>query len=128
MAEAERIEVIEGSGNVFADLGFENPDEERAKADLVLAIARLMRTRKISQAQVAQQIGLDQPQVSRLLRGYTEGYSTDRLMRILTQLGQDVEIRVRPKPKTANRPARVIVAAAPASVHEKKAVYQARKK
>ncbi|MDQ2986904.1 MAG: helix-turn-helix domain-containing protein [Armatimonadota bacterium] len=89
--------VIRSSGNVFADLDFENAQEELAKADLVIAIAKIIRSRRLTQSRVANEIGLDQPQVSRLLRGHTEGYSTGRLLRILNLLGQDVEIRVRPK-------------------------------
>ncbi len=35
-------EVVEGSGNVFADLGLENADQELAKARLTLQIARII--------------------------------------------------------------------------------------
>ena len=37
---AKRIKVIEGSGNVFADLGLPNPEERLAKADLVREIGK----------------------------------------------------------------------------------------
>jgi predicted XRE-type DNA-binding protein len=96
VAKEKQEEVIRGSGNVFADLGFERPDEELAKADLVIAIARVMRSKKKTQIELANMIGADQPAVSRLLRGHTAGYTTDRLMTILTKLGQNVEIRVSP--------------------------------
>ncbi|MFI5385485.1 MAG: helix-turn-helix domain-containing protein [Fimbriimonadales bacterium] len=113
MNRYEDTRIIESSGNVFADLGFENPEEELAKSRLVSAISKVMAARRLTQAKVAEAIGIDQPQVSKLLRGRTGGYSTDRLIRILNQLDQDVEIIVRQKPKNANRPALYVVTTAP---------------
>lgn len=92
---SERI--TPSSGNVFADLGFANPEEELAKSQLVSAVAEVIRERRLAQTKVAELIGVDQPTVSKLLRGRTEGFTCDRLMRLLNQLGQDVEISVTPK-------------------------------
>lgn len=97
MAGTAKEKVMRGSENVFADIGFENPEQELAKAKLVHAISKVIAARRMTQAKLAKAIGIDQPQVSKLLRGRTAGYSTDRLIRILNQLGQDVEIKVRSK-------------------------------
>jgi len=35
---AKKIHAVEGSGNVFADLGLPNPEERLAKADLAIRI------------------------------------------------------------------------------------------
>jgi len=43
-------------------------------------------------------MGIDQPKVSALLNGRLGNFSSERLMRLLTALGQDVKITVRPKP------------------------------
>ncbi len=96
MEEVAEIPVTQSSGNVFAGLGFENPEEELAKADLVIEIARTMKVKKLTERKVATLIGIDAPALSRLLRGHTGSYSIDRLIHILNLLGQDVEIRVRP--------------------------------
>jgi len=85
------------SGNVFADLGFEQPEEELAKAQLVGRIAHLIEERGLTQAQAADMLGLDQPKVSVLLRGCFGGYSLERLFRLLLALDSDVAIVVRPK-------------------------------
>lgn len=90
------VYVERGSGNVFADLGFSNPDLALAKAELVQRIRELIEERKLSQTKAARLLGLDQPKVSALVRGRVEGYSIDRLFRFLTALGQRVEITVRP--------------------------------
>lgn len=92
----EEVMIINSSGNVFADIGLENADELLAKSQLVIAIGRVIKSRGLTQAKVADLIGLDQPQVSRLLQGRFSGYSTDRLLRILNDLGQDVKITVGP--------------------------------
>lgn len=43
-------------------------------------------------------MGLDQPKkVSALMSGRLAGFSSDRLMRFLAALGQDVEIVVKPR-------------------------------
>jgi predicted XRE-type DNA-binding protein len=95
MADSEKVTC--SSGNVYADLGFANPEEELAKAKLVNALAEVIRDRGLAQTQVAVLLGVDQPTVSKLLRGRTGGFTSDRLMRLLNLLGQDVEISVRPK-------------------------------
>ena len=82
------------SGNVFADLGFANPERETLKAQLMLQIYRLIRRRGITQAQAGEILGIRQPNVSALMRGQSGVFSVERLMEFLTHLGQDVRIRV----------------------------------
>ncbi len=86
------------SGNVFADLGLDEPEEEHAKATLAMRIIRLIRERGWSQAQAAAALGIDQPKISKIVRLRLDPFSTERLLHYLTLLGQDVEIVVRPKP------------------------------
>jgi predicted XRE-type DNA-binding protein len=89
------IQVEEGSGNVFADLGLPNPEERLAKADLAIRIAGVIRSRRLTQANAARILKIDQPKISRLLRGQLSGFSTERLMQFLTLLGRDVEIVIK---------------------------------
>jgi len=88
------------SGNVFADLGFEHPEEELAKAQLIFQIVELIRARGLTQTQAARLLDLPQPKVSLLFRGQSAGFSTDRLIRFLNRLDQDIEIVVRTKRST----------------------------
>jgi len=94
----EEIPVHASSGNLFADL--ERPDAEEALAHVRLAhqIAEIIERKALSQADAAILMGLDQPKVSALVCGRLSGFSTDRLLRCLMLLGQDVEIVVRDKP------------------------------
>lgn len=91
---AKNIKVEVGSGNVFADLGLPDAEELLFKANLVYQIAQLTDKKKLTQAKVAERTGLDQPKVSRLLRGHLDGFSADRLFGILNRLGHSVEIRI----------------------------------
>jgi predicted XRE-type DNA-binding protein len=83
------------SGNVFTDLGFENAAEELTKARLTAAIARAIRSRRFkTQRAAAATLGIDQPKISKLLRGHFQEYSVERLLIFLVRLGHDVEIKV----------------------------------
>ena len=97
--EAE-IPVTAGSGNVFADLGLPEPEEELTKAQLASCIRQVIKRRRLTQVAAAALMGIDQPKVSALVNGRLANFSSERLMRLLTALGQDVDITVRMKPDT----------------------------
>lgn len=92
-----RLEI--GSGNIFADLGFDNPEEMLAKARLVSEMQKAIKKKKLTQTEAAEILKLTQPKLSILLKGQFRGYSTDRIIRFLRILGQDVDIFVTPKPR-----------------------------
>ena len=94
------IEYTISSGNVFADLGFAEPDTELVKADLVHAITTVIEQRGLTQVEAADLMGIKQPNVSLLLRGRTENYSVGRLITLLNRLGHDVIIAHREKPRS----------------------------
>ena len=91
----EDTELMEGSGNVIADLGVAEPEEELTKAQLASHIRGTIERRRLTQTAAADLIGLDQPKISALINGRLTGFSGDRLMRCLTALGQDVDIVVK---------------------------------
>ncbi len=83
------------SGNVFADLGFDQPEEELAKADLAIRIKGIIEERGLTQSNAARVLGLHQPEVSALLNGRTGGFSLARILKLLTTL-DNVSIVVEP--------------------------------
>src|SRR5947209_19768601 len=93
------VSVTEGSGNVFADLGLPNPEQEMMKARLTLQIYRIVRERGLTQTQAAKTLGIRQPHVSLLMRNRAGSFSVGRLLEFLTALGHDVEIAIRPSRK-----------------------------
>ena len=96
MRKNNRTGVKQGSGNVFRDLGFPNPEREQLKAQLTLQIYRIIKARKLTQTAAGEILGIKQPHVSGLMRGHSGNFSVERLMDFLTALGQDVEISVKP--------------------------------
>src|SRR5579863_2868135 len=96
---ASTVRVTASSGNVFADLGLPNPEQELVKAQLTLQIYRIIKKRGMTQAQTAKILGVKQPHVSLLMRNRAGTFSVGRLMEFLTALGQDVEVAVKPSRK-----------------------------
>lgn len=98
----DKVKIKRSSGNVFSDLNLPDADVQLLKADLVTRIDAIIRQRRLTQLEAAKVLGLSQPDVSRLLRGNFREYSVDRLLRLLTALGRDVEIIIR-KPRSRRR-------------------------
>ena len=90
-----KIPVTPSSGNVFADIGLPEAEEELTKAQLASHIRYVVKRRRLTQLAAAKLMKIDQPKVSALLNGRLANFSSDRLMRLLTALGQDVEITIR---------------------------------
>jgi predicted XRE-type DNA-binding protein len=105
MSKKARSEI--SSRGVYADIGFENHEEMATKAKLVMEISSAIKKKKITQTAAAKILGLAQPKLSELLRGRFRGYSVERLIHFLNELGKDVDIVVKAKP--ASRKARVSV-------------------
>jgi predicted XRE-type DNA-binding protein len=95
--------VTSGSDNVYADLGFENPEEMLLKAHLVMLLSKAIKAKGLNQYQAAELLGIAQPKVSALVRGQFRGYSLERLFKFLNALDRDVEVNVRSKPEERER-------------------------
>lgn len=89
-----------GSTNVYADLGLDNAEEMLIKAQLATKIGDIIKRRKLTQVQAAELLGITQPKLSGLLRGQFRGISEAKMLECLTRLGRDVEIIVKPAPRS----------------------------
>ena len=87
------------SGNVFAGLGFGNPEEYLLKAALVREIRAIIKRRKLTLTKAAAMLGLRQPDVSALVTGRVGQFSIDRLLRCLDRMDYNVDVVVRHKPR-----------------------------
>ena len=86
--------ITHSSGNVFADLGFEDAEELQFKTRLIVRIQAAITERGLTQAEAAKLIGLDQSRLSKMMRGGFLSFSSDKLFDILNRLGRRVEVRV----------------------------------
>ena len=91
-------------GNVFADLGVPDADTHLLKAQLVSRVREIIQGRKLTQAEAAKILGVSQPDISRMLKGQFRDLSVERLMVLLTRLGCEVDIVVKPSKKRAFAP------------------------
>ena len=92
----------ERTGNVYADLGMSNADEMIVKAQLATKIGEIIKSRKWSQQQAAEVLGVTQPKLSNMLRGQFRGISESKMLDCLTRLGRDVQIVVGPARRAAS--------------------------
>jgi predicted XRE-type DNA-binding protein len=95
--------VTPGSGNVYADLGYDNPEEMLLKAHLVTLLSKAIKAKGLDRYQAAELLGIDQPKVSALVRGQFRGYSLERLFKFLNAVDLDVEVNVKSKPEEKER-------------------------
>jgi len=90
------VEILESSGNIYADLGIEDAAKLKIKSDLVIQIIKAMKRLGLTQDQAAKRMGISQPKVSGMIRGDFSNLSERKLMDCLARLGFNIEIRVRP--------------------------------
>ena len=102
------LQYTESSGNVFADLDLPDADELLAKSELVHQITGLIRRRRLTQKDAAKVLGTTQPIVSDLVRRRLDRFSLERLFAFLNRLDRDVQIIIRPKPRSRDAGAVIV--------------------
>lgn len=105
----ENIEYSVSSGNVYADFGFSNPEEAKAKADLAMLITEIIKERDLTQQQAADLMNIDQPKVSKIIRGLLSEFSIERLLKFVLALGFDIEITPKPHKAKSTPPSMHII-------------------
>lgn len=87
---------VNGSGNVFSDLGFDNEAASlKLRAELMMRIEEHYRRSGSTQAQAAKTLGLTQPRLNALLKGKIELFSLDSLVNIANRAGLTIRLVVR---------------------------------
>jgi predicted XRE-type DNA-binding protein len=91
------------TGNVFRDLDFDAEEAENLKlrSDLMIALSKMIKARRLTQARAAALFGVTQPRISDLIRGKIDRFSVDTLVAMLGHAGAHVELVVRPGSRVA---------------------------
>ena len=92
----KRIEFEESSGNVFADLGLTDADELYARAQIGFGVYKILKIRNLRQREIADLLGIPQPEVSHLMNGHFSRFTTDKLLDFLKRLDLRVTIKIGP--------------------------------
>jgi predicted XRE-type DNA-binding protein len=70
------------------------PANLRTRAELMRQIAALVKRKKWTQAEAADQCGVTQPRINDLVRGRSSRFSLDALVNIATALGCRVRVEI----------------------------------
>ena len=92
------IEVVRGSGNVFADFGYPNAAGEQLKVLLAAQIINVLDRHAITVRQAGEHTGIAAADFSRIRQVKLDRFTIDRLITILERLDQRVEVKLKVKP------------------------------
>jgi predicted XRE-type DNA-binding protein len=84
--------IVRRTGNIYAQLGFANPEECELKAQLMRVFNEAVARMGLNQADTAAKVGMSQADVSRIFHGQGSRFSVERLMSIIGKLGIDIDI------------------------------------
>jgi predicted XRE-type DNA-binding protein len=88
------LEIIRGSGNVFADFGHQNAGLEQARAIIAAKIIGILDDRKLSPRDAEKQTGVSHTEFSRIRNTQLRHLTLDRMMVILGKLDEDIEVNI----------------------------------
>jgi len=98
---SDDMDIIRGSGNVFRDLGLPDAGREQLRALLAAKIIDVLTERKLTVRAAKEITGVAAADFSRIRNANLGRFTIDRLMTILSSLGQDVEVSVHVHPRRA---------------------------
>jgi predicted XRE-type DNA-binding protein len=93
--KSEQMKVVRGSGNVFRDLGHEQPDVEQFKAILAAEIIKMLDREGLSVRGAHSRTGIAAADFSRIRNADLGRFTLDRLVSIINRLGSRIEIKVK---------------------------------
>eukprot|EP00456_Euglypha_rotunda_P091141 TRINITY_DN95717_c0_g1_i1.p1 TRINITY_DN95717_c0_g1~~TRINITY_DN95717_c0_g1_i1.p1 ORF type:complete len:106 (-),score=15.54 TRINITY_DN95717_c0_g1_i1:2-319(-) len=94
---AEKLEIVRGSGNVFRDLGRDNADVLQFKAILAAEIIKVLDRDQLTVRAAHDRTGIAAADFSRIRNADLGRFTVDRLISVLNRLGSRVEVKVRVK-------------------------------
>lgn len=88
--------VIEGSGNVFVDLGFDEAEAEvmALRVELMARLREWLATEGLTQAEAAERLQVTQPRVSALVKGAWKDFSVDMLLTLAARANLHPQLRL----------------------------------
>ena len=94
----EKIELVHGSGNVFRDFGYANPEVEQLKAILAAEIIKTLDRKKLTVRAAHTLTRIAAADFSRIRNADLGRFTLDRLFTILSRLGTRVDVQVSMRP------------------------------
>jgi predicted XRE-type DNA-binding protein len=99
----KHMSIVEGSGNVFEDLGFERDEAVNLslRSQLMSRIEQIIVDRKLNQVKAAALFNVAQPRISDLRHNKIGSFTIDALVNMLSAAGDMVRIEFGPGPEPA---------------------------
>jgi len=82
----DNLDITHSCGNIFADIGLKNSQEQLIKAFIVNKIEQEIKKQGFTQTKAAQIIAISQSSLSRILRGNFSNISKSKLLACLNSL------------------------------------------
>lgn len=103
----KRVKMVRGSGNVFRDVGFREPEARNLalRSEIMIRIEEFVERSGMTQARAAGRLGLTQPRLNALLKGKIDQFSLDALVNAATRAGLQVELLVTAPKRMREQPA-----------------------
>ncbi len=95
--------------NVFEDMGFEHPEEELLKSEIVSSLRALVHEKHLTQEQVGIQWNMEPSEAAELLHGHWGSYSVNQLLGFANALGRTVRIIIDSRDAAPEEKARTLV-------------------
>ena len=93
-AKEEKLEVIEGSRNIWHDLGYPDADIRQAKGLLAAQIIGILEDKKLSVRNAAKATGFAAADFSRVRNADYGRFTLDRMIRMLSALDETLKVTV----------------------------------
>ena len=90
----EPLEVVHGSGNVFADLGYPNAHVHQAKAVLAAEIIKALDAAALTVRKAEARTGIAAADFARMRNADVGRFTIDRMIKILERLDAKVDVQV----------------------------------
>jgi predicted XRE-type DNA-binding protein len=93
---SDDLEIMRGTGNVFADFGDADAEAKKLKATIAAEIIATLNARKLTMRAAAELTKVDAADIQRIRNADLSRFTIDRLVRVAYRLGRTVEMKVLP--------------------------------
>lgn len=93
------MELVRGSGNIFEDFSRPDADIEQFRSVLAARIIGVLDERALSVRKAEELTGFAAADFSRIRNARLDRFTIDRLMLILTRMGQKIDVDVKVTPR-----------------------------
>jgi predicted XRE-type DNA-binding protein len=89
-----KSQIVKADENIFEALEVANSGYEKIRLDLMLTIREWFKESGLNQQEAAKLLNCTQPQISAVLNTKYEEFTIDRLVKMVSCIGKNVEIKV----------------------------------